>query len=158
MDAEQAQAQLAACLKAFGDDVGMPDLATEENGVCMLVFDGQLHINMMVDPRSGNLLMWATVGSLPSAGAEATLRALMRANLFWQDTDGGTLGLMRDSDAVVFALQRPMAGLDVPLLRALIETTVLRAEQFGAVLGDSGEPAAAPAEDPVHLMRTAIRG
>lgn len=158
MDVESARSQLNACLKAFGEECDMPTLGTEENGVCMLVFDGQLHINMMVDPLSANLLMWSTLGTLPETGAEAALRALMQANLFWRETDGGTLGLMSDADIVVYAVQRPMQGMDVPLLRAMIETTVLRGEQFRAVLQDKGAAPAPSADDALLLMRTGIRG
>jgi hypothetical protein len=41
MDSVEARAKLNGLLKEFGTAAGLPNLATEENGVCVLVFDGR---------------------------------------------------------------------------------------------------------------------
>jgi hypothetical protein len=158
MELEEARAELDRLLGAFGAETGLPGLATEENGVCILVFDGYLNVNLMADPRGSDLIAWSTVGELPAEGAEDVLRALMRANLFWRDTDGGVVGLMDEGDSVVFSLRRPLEGMDVPYLRALIETVVLRSEQFRSVL--NGTPAATSeiGEEEMASQLGAIRG
>ena len=157
MDADGARTHLDTLLRTFGQEFGIPGLATEENGVCILMFDGNVPVNLMIDPASGNLFAWSTLGRLPETGADSALRTLMRANLFWRGTDGGTLGLMPDSDLVVFALQRPVDGMDVPLLQAVIETVVLRADEFRGVL-QASEPAETDVIDANRFMTAGIRG
>jgi hypothetical protein len=159
MDLQQARAELDRLLNDFGAETGMPGLATEENGVCILVFDGYLNVNLMIDPRSTDLLAWSTVGVLPEEGAEQVLRRLLRANLFWGETDGGIIGLMEEADNVVFSIRRPIEEIDLPYLRALVETVVLRAEQFRGVLNGMPElPDEAPASEQPVALSGAIRG
>src|SRR5689334_272141 len=100
---EEPRRTLDRLLSSFGEATGVSGLATEDNGVCVLVFDGGTRVNLMADPLAGDLLSWSSVGELPVGHAAATLRRLMQANLFGQGTRGGTLGLMPDSDEVVLA-------------------------------------------------------
>jgi len=154
----EVRAALDKLLGEFGAEAGIPNLATEENGVCILVFNGTLNINLIGDPRTGNLMAWSNIGTLPADRAEAALRTLMRANLFWRQTDGGTLGLMPDSEMVVLAMQRPLASLDVPQLQELIESMVLESEQLRAALESPEKTATDTPDDLLHLISTGIRG
>jgi hypothetical protein len=156
MDSGEARAKLDELLKAFGVATGVPSLATEENGVCILVFDKRTRLYLVVDHSTGNLVLWSTLGAVPSDTAEATLRALMRANVFWTGTQGAILGLMPDSDDVVLSIRRPVAEVDVEGLRDLIELMVERIEALTPIAtGDlpSGESA-----QPAPSFSSAIRG
>lgn len=157
MDSGEARAKLDELLKQFGATVGMPGLATEENGVCILVFDRRTTLYLLVDPRNGHLVMWSTIAALPAGKAEAALRALMQANLFWTGTAGATLGLMPDSDDVVLAIRRPVDGLDVAALRDLIELMVGRIEALAPIA--AGEAATMTGgQEPAPAFPSAIRG
>lgn len=158
MNHGEAKAKLDELLKAFGADVGVAGLATEENGVCLLVFDGRTRINLLADPTTDHLVVWSTLGALPADKAEATLRALMRANLFWTGTQGATLGLMPDSDNVVLAIRRPLDSVDVAALRDLIELMVERVEALTATLAGEVVPAGGGIERVEVNFASAIRG
>jgi hypothetical protein len=158
MDSGEARTKLDGLLKQFGAITGVSNLATEDNGVCVLAFDGRMHLYLLVDHTTDHLLVWSTLGALPADKAEATLRTLMRTNLFWLGTQGATLGLMPDSDNVVLAIPRPIGSVDGDGLRDLIELMVERAEALAPVAtGEAPSPGEGerPATTP---FPSAIRG
>jgi hypothetical protein len=157
MDFGEARAKLDELLKVFGAATGAPGLATEENGVCILVFDGQTRINLLVDHASEKLVVWSTLGAVPAGKAEAVLRQLMRANLFWTGTQGATLGLMPDSDDVVLAIRHPVSGIDAEGLQDLIELMVERVEALAPVATGDESPSIEKESAPAAFT-SAIRG
>ena len=157
MDSAEARAKLDELLKAFGTATGLPGLATEDNGVCVLVLDGRTNLYLLVDHTTENLVMWSTIATLPTGKAEPALRALMQANLFWTGTQGATLGLMPDSDNVVLAIRQPVVGVDADGLRDLIELMLGRIEALAPVA--AGQAALAPEnERTTTAFTSAIRG
>jgi hypothetical protein len=156
MDSGEARAKLDELLTAFGSATGVPNLATEDNGVCILVFDGRTRINLLVDHTTENLVAWSSLGTLPAGKAEAVLRRLMRANLFWTGTQGATLGLMPESDDVVLAIRRPVDGIGADGLAGMIELMVERAEALAATV--AGEEPSPAEHDTGSTLATAIRG
>jgi hypothetical protein len=157
MESGEARAKLDELLKAFGVATGLPGLATEENGVCVLTIDGRTNLYLLVDHTTENLVAWSTLATLPSGKAEPTLRALMQANLFWIGTQGATLGLMPDSDDVVLAIHRPVDSVDADGLRDLIELMIERIEALAPVAAGQA-PATAETERIPIAFTSAIRG
>jgi hypothetical protein len=157
MESGEARAKLDELLKQFGMTTGVPGLATEDNGVCVLVFDGRTRLYLLVDHTTETLVVWSTIAALPADKAEPTLRALMQANLFWTGTQGATLGLMPDSDNVVLAIRRPVDGVDGEGLRDLIELMVERVEALAPIAGGQAPPPA-ETERTVTAFTSAIRG
>jgi hypothetical protein len=143
--------KLDQLLAAFGAMTGMAGLATEDNGVCLLVFDGRTHINLFADPASNDLIAWSNLGELPSEHAAATLKGLLRANLFGNGTRGGTLGMMPGNDDIVLSFRRPLATLDVEVLRDLIELAVETAEALQPVAAGAAAPAEQHHDVPIQL-------
>lgn len=156
MTQEEARQKLDDLLMAFSRDLGTVPLHVEEDGVCLLVFDQRTDVYLLVDHLSGDLLAWSNLGALPQEGAEPVLRSLMQANLFWTGTDGGTLGLVEDTDSIVLAMRRPIEEVGVEDLRALIETLVERAESLAPALSGNAIAASdAPSSVPLSAV---IRG
>jgi len=149
--------KLDELLAAFSKMTGVPDLTTDDNGVCILVFDGRTRINLVADPASNEVVAWSNLGELPSDKADPMLRTLMRANLFGNGTRGGTLGMMPQDNDVVLSFRRPLETLEVEGLRDLIEVAVETAEALQPVVAGQ---AVQPTEEH-HLMPGefgAIRG
>jgi hypothetical protein len=142
--------KLDELLSAFSKMTGVPDLATEDNGVCLLVFDGRTRINLFADPASNDLVAWSNLGEA-AEGSAATLRALLRANLFGNGTRGGVLGMMPTNDDIVLSFRRPLATLDVEGLRDLIELAVETAEALQPLAAGQAAPAEHGHELPVQL-------
>src|SRR5947209_19000204 len=89
--------RLDELLAEFGKMTGVPGLATEDNGVCILAFDNT-RVNLLADPTTDHLVAWSNLGTLKAERAEKILRSLMQANLFWHGTHGATLGLLPEDD------------------------------------------------------------
>jgi hypothetical protein len=157
MTGEEARQKLDEVLAAFGNEVGMEGLATDENGVCLLVFDGRTTIHMLGDPSSQSLVVWSNLGALPSESADRVLRSLMQANLFWNGTGGATLGLMPEDDQVVLSIRRPLEGLGAAALRDVIELMVEQAEALAPAVAGHQATAAEPEHVPSQLQAF-IRG
>lgn len=150
-----ARDQLDALLAAFDAGAG---LRTEESGVCILVFDGGVtQVNLLADEGDGSVVLWSPVGAVPEGSRAQAYRRMLVANLFWRETDGGTLGLEPEHEQVVLALRRPLASLDVDGLRHAVELLVERAEALRAELAivPDGGRAGMPAGSAAHLI---IRG
>lgn len=157
MESDEARAKLDELLKAFGTATGLPGLATEDNGVCVLVMDGRTNLYLLVDHSTETLVVWSTIATLPASKAEPTLRALMHANLFWTGTQGATLGLMPDSDDVVLAIRRPVDSVDADGLRDLIELMIERIEVLAPVAAGQAPPSGETEHTPTAFT-SAIRG
>jgi hypothetical protein len=162
MEAAALRNTLDGLLADFGRTAGIEGLATNEQGVCILVFDPGTHLNLMADPSTGTVVLWSPLGDLPAGRRAETLELLMRANLFWKGTQGATVGLMPDSDEAVLAYRLPLEGLGVEALRGAIELMVESAEDLVRRIGDAGTapavPTGAPEPDPIMLHAMAIRG
>jgi hypothetical protein len=136
---------------------GAPGLATEDNGVCQLVFDGRTRVNLLADGESNHLISWSDLGTLNPGRAEGTLRSLLQANLFWHGTHGATVGLMPEGDMAVLALRRPMEGLDGTGLREVVELMVETVPVLARIVAGEAEEAESAAP-PLPSYLTAIRG
>lgn len=133
-------------------------LRTQENGVCILVFDGGVtQVNLLADEGDGSVVLWSPVGTAPEADRAQAYRRMLVANLFWRETDGGTLGLEPEHEQLVLAMRRPLTSLDVDGLRQAVEQLVERAEALRAQLAivPDGGRAGMPAGSAAHLI---IRG
>jgi Tir chaperone protein (CesT) family len=151
----QATDRLNALLKDFAALVGADGIEADESGVCTLAVEERLLINFVINPRNDTLMVWSVVGELPEGGHAETLAQLMRANLFWSGTGGGTLGLMPDSDDVVLAERHPLDELNAEGLRDITERMIEFGERFMAILigttSDDSEHAPLPAASSIPV-------
>jgi Tir chaperone protein (CesT). len=141
-------------LAEFGASVELEEeLRTDENGVCTLVFDERIHLNIMPNPNNGQVIFASPLALVDPERRESVYEQLLKANLFWRETGGGTIGITPDASEIILAYQRPLDSLDVPGLRETIEFMVEHAEQLlntlqapmgspvGAVPGETPPPA-----------------
>lgn len=122
--------QLNAVLKEFGEQVGLHGLSTSEEGVCTLTIDDELLLNLFANPQTESLVVWMLLGEVPNENREHFLARLLRANLFWHETLGGTLSLLPEPDTVMLARTTPLASLDADGLRATITDFVEFADDY----------------------------
>jgi len=115
-DTEQVQ----LLLRDLGKLVGMNDLALDEHGRCALLIDDRLEISVTFANGDDHLVMAALVGELPADAPQERYAALLDANFFWRGTNGATLGVDRDTRAVVLLERLPITGLYVGHLEAIL--------------------------------------
>lgn len=115
----------------FGNMLTLPELTLDEkSNSCVLLFDGDIVLNIEFDDASGQLILSVYLDELPMHGAEPLLRELMIANLYWHRTDGATLGLEEATNGVILAQARGVTELEDASFEKMVETFVNQAERW----------------------------
>lgn len=122
--------QLNAILRELGEEVGVPDLSASEEGVCTLSVDDRWLLNLVVNPHTDSLIAWMLLGDVPGEERERFLTNLLRANLFWQKTRGGTLSLLPETDTVVISRSSPLGSDNVVRVKQLLEDLIEFADEY----------------------------
>jgi hypothetical protein len=140
---------LQALLGQLAARLRLADLRLDQNGACALRFDDQIRIDFQYRADREHLVAYADLG-VPAAGP-ALYPTLLRANLFWRTTFGGTLSLSDDSPPhVVLAITHDWRSLNVVSLTALVERFVATTEDWQELI-QSPPQAAEDRASPVAL-------
>ena len=109
--------EVARLVAEFGVHIGVPDLQLSETGEACIALEDGLVVSLF---QYENLPSLVAVAPLPKAAAqdEAIVRGLLRANMSWARTNGGTFAMAPDSDVPLLLCQIPLASLDVEALDA----------------------------------------
>ena len=141
-------------LAELGDTLTLSELKLDEaTSSCILLFEGNLVLNIEFDDGSGRLLFSSYLGELPGEGAEPLLRELMSANLYWHRTGGATLGLEEGTGGVILSQAHEVGELDRPAFEKAVETFVNQAEKWSARMASQelvADGQAAPAVQAGH--------
>lgn len=102
-------------IAAFGEHIGVEGLQLDENGGTVITIDGDLVVSLSY---YAHLAGFVVAAPLPLAAAEddAIMRDLLRANMSWVHTDGGTFGMASGSNVPMLLRQIPLALLDAEAL------------------------------------------
>lgn len=136
-------------LAALGRAVGIEALAWDAEGCCTLRFDAVV-VNLEVDPVSEQLLLYSALGEIPAEGQAELFAHLLEANLFWQDTRGGTLALDRLGHRILLTEAVPLTLVPERFpdrVERFVETAEAWIEQL-AQLQPTDAPVATPAAEP----------
>ncbi|MDR0646919.1 MAG: type III secretion system chaperone [Puniceicoccales bacterium] len=90
-------------LKRIGEGLSLPDLCLDENNHCILLFDEKIVLNIDFDEEGSKLVIYAYVGEIPLDCRETVFEKALEGNFFWNETDGGTLGIDKQSQSLVLA-------------------------------------------------------
>ncbi|SIO28848.1 type III secretion system chaperone [Halodesulfovibrio marinisediminis] len=117
------QSKFVEMLKRFGNSVDLEGFEPSDTGACSLVFDGII-VNLELRKKTGLLFIYSTLGFLPDSGRESLYRSLLAANVFFEKTQGATLGIDENSDVVILQYQVPFLSLDDESFYLTIENFV----------------------------------
>ena len=95
--------KLTSLLAEFGSETGLGECPMDEEGVCRLVFDGDLVVDVEqedIEEGQAGFVLYSAVGLLP-ADDPKVLRRLLGANLFARGTNDAVLALDEQLDEVV---------------------------------------------------------
>lgn len=137
----------------FGAMLTLPELTLDEkSNSCVLLFDGDIVLNIEFDDASAQIILSVYLDELPPAHAEPLLRELMVANLYWHRTDGATLGLEEATNGVILAQARTVTELDDGSFEKMVEAFVNQAERWKKRI--AAAKAGAPAETAMPIGAT----
>lgn len=138
--------RLQDLIGAFGRTLGMPALALDADGFCRLTFDGTLEVNFQAD-EGGRLMLYSPVGAVAEGRRDEVFEAMLRANLFWQGTRGGTLSVEGDPPRAVLVVLCDWQSLAAPQLAEGVQRFVEAAEDWAGLVAGTGEFDGAPSGD-----------
>jgi hypothetical protein len=105
---------IQALLGEFGRSIGLSELALDDSGYGVLLFDEALVVNMEIDRTEQALLLYSLVGE-PAGDPVAAYQQALRANFRANRCDEAVLGMQPDGDGIV--LSRWIAAPDLELSR-----------------------------------------
>ena len=145
--ADQAVAEFGNTLTVEGLRLG------SEDNSCVLVFDGDLLLNIEFDEESERLVFSIYLDELPRENAEPLLRELLCANLFWHRTRGATLGLEENTGGLMLVYASSVLELDGGAFENIVENLLDQAEAWRKRVASHRE--SAPAFAPVAMSQGA---
>jgi hypothetical protein len=100
----------ARLLESFGQSIGLPELAPDDEGYCALSFD-DLVVHLQHEPEEGEIAAFARIGAVEEDRAEEIYEMLLNANQLWAGTAGATLSVQPEDRAVFIATRKPLQVL-----------------------------------------------
>lgn len=108
-------------LREFGSRTGLGQLARNRDGICRLVFDGGLVVDLEAKDDKADVSITAAVGPLGGDVGTAALRDFLAANLMIDENGGAALGLDLTRDELVLCRQLPSEGLNYATFERTLE-------------------------------------
>jgi hypothetical protein len=98
-------------LASFGQSIGLPELAPDDEGYCALSFD-DLVVHLQHEPEDGEIAAFARIGAVEEDRARDIYEMLLNANQLWAGTAGATLSVQPEDQTVFIADRKPLQVLD----------------------------------------------
>jgi Tir chaperone protein (CesT) family len=115
-------ATLEDLLAGLGERTGLAGLEPDEEGLYTFVIGGTLPV--FLRPAEDAVLLYAGIGTLPAARADAACRRLLEANHLWLQAGGLSLGLLPGTSSVLLVARERLEGLDPAGFFALFDRFV----------------------------------
>ncbi|MDR2576912.1 MAG: type III secretion system chaperone [Puniceicoccales bacterium] len=88
-------------LAHLAQSLRLEELSLDNNQHCMLMFDDKIVLNLELDEKHNQLLVYAYLGEVPLVGRENIFEKLLETNFFWNGTNGLTIAIDKQSQTVV---------------------------------------------------------
>lgn len=152
----------------LGANVGLPDLAPDEDNYSCLGFDDKIIVHLQYNKDHEVMMMFCQIGIVDEAYREYIFPRVLKANMFWQGTGGATLGADEDSGEILMSYQANVQFMEYPKFQELLEGFINTAElwiktlesvqkgeapQFESGKGDEGGEAAGFSDQPMVGIR-----
>ncbi|WP_179280565.1 type III secretion system chaperone [Bordetella genomosp. 1] len=131
--------QIAAAL-------GQPALPLSDDGICTLVVEDGLVLNLAAEPTGSLLVVFAQLGRIPAAGRLALYGRLLQAN--GAGAGPCVLGVNRAEDTALISARLPLEGLTMDVFEPWFTRVIEQALAWRTVVAAADAPVArAPAAD-----------
>lgn len=117
-------------LAELGNRVGLDGLALDDRGLCRLVFDQHLIVDLEADPDGHTVHLHGIVAPLPPEGREALYEQLLDANLADSSTGGAHFALDRQRGEILLERALDMDRHDYQDLVNVLESLVNHLESW----------------------------
>ena len=129
--------KLTVLLAEFGQSIGIASLVFNDQGFCALTFDSRISVQFQVNEPTGRVFIYAPLGPIAEERKLQVYEVLLRGNLFWDATGGGTLAIEGDDKPfAILMLDTDWERLNVSDLAATVERFVNTAEMWAEMIRD----------------------
>lgn len=129
-----ARAAVEEVIEAFGRSAGLDPLKLDASGTALLVFDGDLFVEIAMDEPSDTVALSLRLGPTPAGSGELLLRLALRSNGLWRETDGLIMALDPANGELLQIRRLPAAQLDLATFERELERFVQTGESWrGAI-------------------------
>jgi hypothetical protein len=145
-------------LSEFGSRTGLGALSRNRDGICRLVFDGNLVVDIEAKDGQSDLTITAAVGSSGGEIGAAVLREFLAANLMIADNAGAALGLDLVRDELVLCRLLPVDGWSYATFERTLDGFLKHLERCRAHLAGAGAagpvaPLVSVESGEMHILR-----
>lgn len=126
-------------LSALGEAIGIHPLNFNDDGVCRLMLDGVLVIDIELQPDKGLLLLHSVVGPHPGDNL-ALCHQLLSANLFGRGTGEATLALDEQRDELLLFRTIRIEGTTPSEFVAAVESFSIHADYWTSQIMEAVDP------------------
>ncbi len=127
-------------LKEFGEEVGIPELAFDEEGYCTLSFDDTI-VTISKRENQERLVFYADVGLLPTPPPKDILLGLLEANALHRAVGDGAIGLHTDEShnmtIVVYSLLLRISNINKAVFESALKEFIEISEVWTKHLTDA---------------------
>lgn len=140
--------ELTALLNELATRMGLDGLCLDSNGICRLVFDKTIVVDLEPSPDNTRLHIVATLGQVPADASAQWLRSLLVAGFMGQETGGAHVALDPLNDEVVLCQRLALDGLEITRFVPELEAFVNHAQTWMRKLADDAEAPSIPPSIP----------
>ena len=135
-------------LQEFGTAIGIPELKSDEENRCNLMFDA-VAVSFELGVTNESLFIYSPLGVVPDRDADTFHAALLNANHLLEGTRGSTLSVDPRNKDVVLIREERLDTLRLPRFEIIVEDFVNVAEYWMEQLasGRLDEQTIAPATE-----------
>ena len=137
--------ELKGIIEAFTAEVGLADIAPDEDGAYNLLID-EMEVSFREAPEDGGAYFFATVGDLPPVAGEAFYRMMLEAMYLGAGTGGALLSIDGERGLVCLHRVVSLEGLDLDGFKKALEAFVNTLESWRRTIADYRELAPALAD------------
>jgi len=149
---------LRSFLGALGAEIGLPGLAPNDDGYCLLQVEN-LPVSIQYRRDTGDVVLFVRLCRIAAYATAEANEMLLAANLFWGQTDGATLAIQQPGNEVYLQAKDKLQALDAPQFNAMLERFVHVGEAWRQRLElltseDDDEPADLPPDEDDRVRLT----
>lgn len=129
-------------LADFGESIGIPQMAFDEDGLCHIRIDDEYPITFRRDDENHNLvLVGLLTESLPENLDHDLVRDMLATGVEPLRDNGAAIGLEPQSGTVILHRTLPLSRIDRPQLEEILGSFILMQKDWSGRLGGLGGPA-----------------
>ncbi len=132
-------------LAEFGESIGIPEMAFDEDGLCHIRVDDEYPITFRRDDDNHNLVLVGLIAEeLPERLDRETVRDMLATGVEPLRDHGAALGLEPQSGTLILHQTIPLAKIDRTALETLLGNFILMQKDWSARIAGAGAQGAEP--------------